>query len=144
MSSLSAAANVCGLWEMCYQELVNIVLAETHTRESQKPTPERTAYVTWFTQSNHIPHALRAPEKSDGNSQISHLPLCFLLPLPVKKWGGRGERGVGIFYQLLLGSLSICFYSIVLQRTRIEARDDIVVKGSTLSHTWSDTNLFNI
>lgn len=33
MSALNAAANVCGLWEMCYQELVNIVLAETHTRE---------------------------------------------------------------------------------------------------------------
>lgn len=29
-------ANVCGLQEMCYQELVNIVLAEAHTRERQE------------------------------------------------------------------------------------------------------------
>lgn len=84
-------ANVCGLREMCYQELVNIVLAEPHTRERQQWLNERTAYVTWFAQSNHIPHTLSAPEKSDSNSQISRLPLCFLLLLPVKSWGGRKE-----------------------------------------------------
>ena len=52
-------------------------------------------------QSNHIPHAPRAPEKSDSNPHISHLSLCFLLPFPVKSWGRREGGGTVIFYECL-------------------------------------------
>lgn len=136
MSALNAAANVCGLWEMCYQELVNIVLAETHTREDS-------ICDTIYSQITF--HMLSELQKNQ--TAILKLAICLSAFCYLFQWNsGEGERkgGVGIFYESLLGSLSVCFYSIVLQRTRIEARDDIVVKGSTLSHTWSDTNLFSI
>lgn len=125
-------ANVCGLWEMCYQELVNIVLTEAHTKESREWLNQRTPYVTGFAQSNHIPHTPRAPEKSDDNSQISHLLLCSLLPLPVKNGGEREGGRVGNILWMFTWKPQHMFS----QRTWTEARDDMVVKGSILSHTW--------
>lgn len=133
---LMLRASACGLWEMCYRELVNIVLAEPHTRERQEWLNERTAYVTLFAQLNHIPH-LSGLQKNQ--TAVLKLAICLSAFCYLFQWKlGEAVRegGTVIFYECLLGSLIMCSHSVVVQRTWTEARDDMVVKGSTISHTW--------